>query len=94
MSDHTSDSGDMTAHRATYDGFVRGAIVIVLGSFFILVALCNFAFGQTAPLLLGFAGIIVGLIALAVDARSGSKTWALSLILLVAYGILTAINVS
>ena len=94
MSDPTSDTGPMADHRSTYEGFVRGAIVIALGSFFILVALCNFAFGQTAALLMGFGGIIVGLIALAIDARSGSRTWALSLSLLVAYGILTAINVS
>ena len=65
-----------------------------MGSFFILVGLCNFAFAQTAGLFMGFAGIIVGLIALAIDARSGSRTWGLSLILLVAYGLITAINVS
>ncbi len=94
MSDHASNDDMMAAHRATYGGFVRGGIVIAVGSFFILVGLCNFAFAHTAALFMGFAGIIAGLIALAIDARSGSKTWGLSLILLLAYALITAINVS
>ncbi len=94
MSDQTSDAGQMAAHRATYSGFVRGAIVIALCSAFVLVALCEFAFGHVWPLFMGFGGLIVGFTAVAIDARSGSKTWALALILLVAYGLVTAINVS
>ena len=94
MSDHASNDDMMAAHRATYTGFVRGGIIIAMGSFFILVGLCNFAFAHTAALFMGFAGIIAGFIALAIDARSGSKTWGLSLILLAAYALITAINVS
>lgn len=94
MAEHSTNASFMADHRATYQGFVRGAIVIVLACFYVLVALCNFAFGHTATLFVGFAGIVVGLIAIAIDARSGSRTWALSLGLLIAYGIITAINVS
>ncbi len=94
MSDQTSNTGPMADHRMTYDGFIRGAIVIAVECFFILTALCNFAFGSTIPLVLGFGGIVIGAIALAIDARSGSKTFAMSLILLLAYMIITAVNVS
>lgn len=94
MSDQTSDAGQMAAHRHTYSGFVRGAIVIILCCAFVLVALCNFAFAHTWPLFMGFAGLIVGFTTVAIDARSGTKTWAAALILLVAYGLVTAINIS
>jgi len=94
MSDHASNDDMMAAHRATYGGFVRGAIVIIMACAFVLTGLCNFAFAHTAGLFMGFAGIIAGLIALAIDARSGSKIWGLSLILLLGYVLITAINIS
>ena len=94
MSDHASNDDMMAAHRATYAGFVRGGIIIAVACFFILVGLCNFAFAHTMGLFMGFAGIIAGLIALAIDARSGSRSFGLSLILLLAYALITAINVS
>ena len=94
MSDQTSDAGHMAAHRATYSGFVRGAIVIILCCAFVLVSLCEFAFGHVWPLFMGFGGLIVGIAVVAIDARSGSRTWALALIVLVVYGLITAINIS
>lgn len=87
-------SGDMDAHVATYEGFLTGSIVLSLICAFVLVALCSFAFGQTWNVFLGFAGLIVGIVATAIDARMGSKRWFLALGALVVFGLITAVNVS
>ena len=47
-----------------------------------------------AAIVLGWAVLIFGLIAILIDLRSGSKSWRLSLGTLVVFGLLTAINVS
>jgi hypothetical protein len=83
----------MDEHRSTYEGFVKGAIVLSLVSFLILVALVSFRFGQTLNVFVGFAGLIIGFIAVAIDARIGSRFF-LSLGVLVVFGLITAINVS
>ena len=96
MADHTasgSHSSDMEAHRDTYKGFIKGAIVLSLVSGFVLVALVAFRFGQSLNVLTGFLGLVLGLIAVAIDFRVGSR-WFLSLGLLVLFGLITAINVS
>jgi hypothetical protein len=94
MAEHTSHGGHMEAHRATYEGFLTGAFALSLICAFTLVALCSFAFGGTWNVFLGFAGLLVGAIAVAIDARMGSKRWFLSLGVLAVYGLITAVNVS
>jgi hypothetical protein len=97
MAEHPAGSGahghDLEAHRATYQGFVKGAIVITLVTFYVLVALVAFRFAPTLNVLTGFAGLILGLVAVAIDARTGSR-WLLSLGLLVLFGIVTAVSIS
>ncbi|MGQ0486194.1 MAG: hypothetical protein ACT4SY_12685 [Hyphomicrobiales bacterium] len=80
-------------HRSTYQGFVKGAIVLSLISAFVLVALVCFRFGQTLSVFTGFAGLVLGCAAVAIDARIGSR-WFLSLGLLVLFGLVTAVSVS
>ena len=41
----------------------------------------------------GFAGLIIGVIAVLIDARSGSQRWLLSVGVLVLFGLITAMNV-
>jgi hypothetical protein len=85
---------DIAAHRSAYANFVRGSVALVLICAFVLVALCAFAFGHTLNVFIGFAGLIIGVIAVLIDARSGSQRWLLSLGVLVIFGLITAISVS
>lgn len=80
-------------HAETYRGFIRGSIALVLGVAYVLVALASVGFGSTLPVFLAFAGIVLGLIAIAVDVRTGSTSWGLSLGLLAVFALITAINV-
>ena len=83
----------MEAHRGTYEGFIKGALALSLISGFVLVALVAFRFAHTLNVLTGFSGLVLGLIAVVIDFRSGSR-WFLSGGLLVLFGLMTAINVS
>lgn len=94
MTESSEHHHDMTDHNATWEGFVVGSIATCVMCAFILVALCSFAFGKTLAMLMGFGGIIVGALVILIDARSGSKTWLLSIGVLVIYGLITAVNVS
>ncbi len=96
MAEHISSgthAHGMEEHRSTYRGFVKGAIVLSLICGFVLVALVAFRFAHTLNVFTGFAGLILGLIAVAIDARTGSRYF-LSLGLLVLFGLITAVNVS
>jgi hypothetical protein len=94
MAEHTVDHHlDITAHRSAYGNFVRGSVALVLICAFVLVSLCSFAFGQTLNVFMGFAGLIIGFVAVLIDARSGSQRWLLSLGVLVLFGLITAVNV-
>ncbi len=84
---------DMEAHRKTYSAFVRGSVVLGIICAFVVVALCSFAFGKSLNVFTGFAGLIIGTIAVLVDARSGSQRWLLSIGALVAFALITAANV-
>lgn len=84
---------DISAHQSTYGNFVRGSVALVLICAFVLVALCSFAFGHTLNVLTGFVGLILGIIAVLIDARSGSQRWFLALGVLVVFGLITAISV-
>jgi uncharacterized membrane protein len=88
-----SHSGDMEEHRSTYEGFVKGSIVLSLICFFVLVALVSFRFAHTLNVFTGAVGLIAGIIAVAIDSRTGGR-FLLSIGLLVLFGLITAINVS
>lgn len=97
MADHSPaahSAGDLPAHQATYAGFVKGAVVLALLCFFVLVALVNFRYvSHPLNVFSGFIGLILGTIATLIDARAGNR-WYLSGGLLVVFGILTAIAIS
>jgi len=83
----------MEAHRRTYEGFIKGSIALSIHCGFVLVALCSFAFAHTLNVFTGFAGLIIGTIAILIDARTGGK-WYLSIGALVLFGLITAFKVS
>lgn len=89
VSSHT-----MEEHDATYQGFVKGTVALCLMCAYIVVALCMFGFGSSFTFLIGFGGIITGLIAIIIDARANPSKWYLSTGLLIVYGILVAANVT
>ena len=99
MADHSTHSsgghsGGIQDHNQTYEGFLTGSVALALICGFTLVALSSFAFGQTLNVFTGFFGLIVGVIAVLIDARAGGKKWYLSGALLVIFGLITAVNVS
>ena len=95
MADHSSGnaSKDMEAHRSAYEGFITGAVALSIICGFVLVALVDFRFNPGHNVFVGFAGIILGVIAVLIDARTGAK-WFLSAGLLVLFGLISAFSVS
>ena len=95
MAEHSSGNHaqDMEAHRSTYSAFVTGSIALSLVCAFVLVSLVSFRFAGTLNVFMGFAGLIVGIVAVLIDVRTGGK-WLLSLGAPVLFGLITAINVS
>lgn len=83
----------MEEHRSTYDAFIKGSIALSIICGFVLVSLVAFRFAHTLNVFTGFAGLIVGIIAVLIDARTGGK-WYLSAGLLALFGLITAVNVS
>lgn len=95
MAEHSTGnhSNDMEAHRSTYEGFIKGSIALSLVCGFVLVALVDFRFAHTLNVFTGFAGLILGIIAVLIDVRRGGR-WFLPLGLLVLFGLISAVNVS
>ena len=95
MAEHSSENHahGMDEHTRTYEGFIKGSVALSLICGFVLVALVSFAFVETYNVLLGFAGLILGIIVVLIDARTGGR-WLLSLGALVVFGLITAIKVS
>jgi lipopolysaccharide export LptBFGC system permease protein LptF len=98
MADHGSSGSHSTSHgsddhRSTYEGFLKGSVALTLICLFILVALVAFRFAGSGNVLLGFAGLILGILAVLIDSRAG-KSWYLSGGLLVVFGLITAVAVS
>ncbi len=87
-------SHGMEDHTATWEGFVKGCVALSLMCAFIVVALCEFGFGTSMTFLIGFGGMIAGLIAIIIDARANPSKWYLSVGLLIAYGILVAVTIT
>jgi hypothetical protein len=96
MAEHTVQDHhlDLDAHQQAYSGFLRGSVALILHVAFVMVALCSFAFAARFSVFIGFAGLIIGTIAVLIDARAGSRYWFLSLAVLLIFGLITAINVS
>lgn len=83
----------MEEHTSTYAAFLKGSIALSIICGFVLVALVAFRFAHTLNVFSGFAGLILGIIAVLIDVRTGGK-WYLSGGLLVLFGLITAVNVS
>ncbi len=93
MAEHGSTgthSHGFEEHAKTYDGFIKGSIALTILCFYVLVALVAFAFISSGNLLVGFGGLIIGILALIIDLRVGGN-WRLSVGWLVIYGLLTAV---
>lgn len=96
MADHGSSAThthSMEEHERTYQGFLKGAVVLTLLSLYVVVALVAFAFISSGNVLIGFAGLIIGILALLVDLRAGNN-WYISAGWLVIFGLFTAVMVS
>lgn len=95
MAEHTSSgahTGGMQEHERTYEAFLKGAVALTLISVIVLIALVSFAFAHTLPTFMGFAGLLVGALIVAIDARTGGR-WYLSIGYVILYALITAINV-
>jgi cytochrome c biogenesis protein CcdA len=84
---------DYEPHAETWHGFIRGSIAVILACVYVLVGLVSIGFGSTLPLFLGFLGIIAGVVAIAIDLRTGSRSWGLSLGVLAVFALITVINI-
>jgi hypothetical protein len=84
---------DLEPHVDTWRGFIRGSLATVLACVYVLVGLVSIGFGSTLPLFIGFVGMIVGFIAIAIDLRTGSHSWGLSLGVLAVFALITVINI-
>ena len=84
---------DFEPHAETYHGFIRGSVATVLGTVSILVGLVSIGFGSALPLFLGFLCIILVHVAIAIDLRTGSRNWGLSLTVLAVFALITLINI-
>ena len=80
-------------HAKTYEGFIKGSIALTILCLYVLVALVAFAFIASGNVVIGFAGLIIGIIALILDVRSGAN-WKLSIAWLVVFGAITAVSLS
>lgn len=94
MADHASHGGELDAHRRTYEGFIIGSLVLAIVCGYVLVALSSFSFGHGWNVLIGFLGLVGGILAVVIDVRLGGRRWYLSLGILVVFALITAVNVS
>lgn len=93
MAETPAHSHEMEDHMHTYRAFQKGVVMVILMCMFTVVALCSFAFGKTLPILLGWATLIFGILVVLIDARSGAKSWLLSIGTLLVFGLITAASV-
>lgn len=93
MADHgpSHEPRGFEDHKSTYEGFLTGSIALSLLCAYVLVALCAFRFMDSFNVFTGFAGLIVGVLAVLIDVRAGGR-WYLSGVLLVLFGLFVAIN--
>jgi hypothetical protein len=97
MAGHGSSGGNhgnwADEHKSTYEGFLKGSVALTLLCLYTLVALVCFRFSPTLNVFFGFAGLIAGVLTVAIDARTGGK-WFLSGGVLVLFGLLVAFLIS
>ncbi len=96
MADHGSSATHthgFEEHAKTYQGFIKGAVVLTILCLYVVVALVAFAFINSGNVLIGFAGLVIGILALLIDLRAGNN-WYISAGWLVIFGLLTAVMVS
>lgn len=96
MAEHGSSGSNShahTDHRSTYEAFLKGSVAMTIVCLYVLVALVAFRFVNSHNVLLGFSGLILGVIAVLIDLRAGNK-WYLSGVLLVIFGLITAAAVA
>ncbi len=97
MADHSAHRGssgsNLAAHQATYDAFIKGSVALTILVLYTLVALVAFRFASGWGVFLGFAGLIVGVVTVLVDLKTGGEKWFLSGGALVVFGLLTAMSV-
>lgn len=97
MADHSAHGGssasNFAAHKATYDAFIKGSIALTILCLYTLVALVAFRFAGGWGVFLGFAGLVVGVVAVLVDLKTGGEKWFLAGGALVVFGLLTAMSV-
>jgi hypothetical protein len=79
----------MDEHNSTYEGFLNGSVALSIICCFALVALCAFRFMDSGNVLVGFAGIIAGIVVTLIDWRAGAN-WKVAGAVLVLYGIFVA----
>ena len=84
---------DYQPHAQTWHGFIRGSIATIIATIFVLVGLVSIGFGSTWPLFIGFVGMILGHVFVAIDLRTGSRSFALSLGFLAVFTLITLINI-
>jgi hypothetical protein len=95
MAKETAPQVDMEEHWKTYEGVLRGAVATILGTVITLIALALFAFGSGASsTVIGFLGLILGLIALVLDLRMGNKNWPLSIGFTVLFALVVLLKVA
>jgi hypothetical protein len=78
-------------HKDTYQGFITGSVALTMVCLYVLVALCAFRFMDNWNVFVGFAGLILGIIAVLIDVRATGK-WYVSGVLLVLFGVFVAAN--
>ncbi len=94
MAEDPVPAHDIAEHESTYAAFLTGVVIAILGAAFVLVALVNFAFGESMSTVLGWVTILAGTAAITIDVRSGKRSWLFSLAALAVLGLITAVNVS
>ncbi len=97
MADHTQNphhaANGMEAHKAAYQGFLDFSVAGSIICLYILVALVVFRFmGNPMNVVVGFAGLIVGILASLIALRMGGK-WMVAVVPLVLFGLIAAANV-
>jgi CHASE2 domain-containing sensor protein len=97
MADHAHNphhaSNGMDAHKAAYQGFLDFSVAGSIICLYILVALVTFRFlSNPLNVIVGFAGLIVGILASLIALRMGGK-WAVAVVPLVLFGLFVAANV-
>lgn len=97
MADHSQNphhaANGMDAHHGTYKGFLDFSVAGSIICLYIVVALVAFRFvDNPLNVVVGFGGILVGIITSLIALRLGSK-WMVAVVPLVLLGLFVAANV-